>query len=498
MSDGPVEASERDRLEQLFQEGLRALDANLGSAAVDAFEAILATGFTNATLLGTYGNALRQCGRAEDAVVACRQAVGMEPQTLGWQLNLAAAELACGRWQSAVDLYEEARESWPEDADVHFNLGTAWLAGRHYERAVEALERALALNPGLAKVWENLGAARKLLGDLDGYLSAYEEAVRIAPDNAEACWNLGVALLHHGQWIRGWQHYESRMNVDGISTKDWDVPQWDGRVEPNQTVLVHAEQGFGDSFQFLRFLPFVQSRVGKLVLVPQKPLVALLSSMSLCDEVCASPGEVEAYDLHLPLLSLPRLLGQGFEEAIQVEPYLGAPEELVERWRVELSSLEGLKVGFGWKGNSSYREDYLRSMQVEDIAPLLSVAGVDFVSLQKGADHELAEVGDCSLRLLGDELDQARGAFVDTAAIVSSLDLVVTTDTALAHLAGGMGAVVWLLLPAVADWRWGPSGESSDWYPTMRIFRQSKLGCWRAPVESVCAALTELSSQRAP
>ena len=137
-------------------------------------------------------------------------------------------------------------------------------------------------------------------------------------------------------------------------------------------------------------------------------------------------------------------------------------------------------------------------MRVEDIAPLLSVPGVDFVSLQKGADHELDGLEGCSVRLLGDELDQSRGAFVDTAGIVSSLDLVITTDTALAHLAGAMGAVVWLLLPAVADWRWGRSGESSDWYPTMRIFRQSKLGCWRAPVESVCAALTELSSQRAP
>ena len=190
------------------------------------------------------------------------------------------------------------------------------------------------------------------------------------------------------------------------------------------------------------------------------------------------------------------MLGQVFEEARDCGPYLRVPDGRDQTWAKTIDELEGFKVGFGWRGNASYREDYLRSMSVESFAPILSVPGVSFLSLQKGADAELASLTSMSLTLLGDGLD-SREAFCDTAALASALDLVITTDTALAHLAGAIGAPVWLLLPAVADWRWGIEGTTTAWYDTMRIFRQSTLGDWSDVVEAVCEALSELSSQQA-
>jgi len=497
MSENASEADARERLEEMFQAGLSTLGDGLAEAAVTIFEDIINLGFSNATLLSTYGNALRQSGRFEDAVRVCREAVMLEPKFLGFRINQGAAELAAGRWDEAVGIYLEARALWPDERDVYYNLGTAWLAGRDYESALEVLEKAVEIDPHFAPTWENLGAAKKLMGDAEGYLSAQEEAVRLDPSNAETSWNLGVALLQHEQWVRGWEHYESRLQVDGIPRRILKAPSWDGRFAPGETVLVHAEQGFGDTFQFVRFLQVVRERVGQVVFLCQAPACRGLGMSGLADEVVAHENEVDSYDWLVPLLSLPRILGEQFEPSLSPDSYLVVDPDIADHWAQVCSQLEGVTVGFGWKGNSSYREDYLRSMSADEFMSLLDVPGVHFVSLQKGADEELSSARPDSLTLLGDELDCARGSFVDTAGIVSNVDLVVTTDTALAHLAGGMGADVWLILPAVADWRWGNGGHTSLWYPTMRIFRQSVLGDWAGLIAEVRSALEELSSNQA-
>ena len=496
MSEDPLGPEERERLEKQFQSGLRALEEGRAADAVEVFESIVRGGFSNATLMGTYGNALRLAERPQEAVRACLRAVEDEPEVVGWRVNLGAAELACGRWEKAVGIYQSALKIWPESADLFFNLGTALLSGDRWMDAVEAFEASLRLDSDFVKAWENLGAARKLVGDMSGYLAAYRKAAETDPDDPEASWNFGVALLHHAQWLEGWERFESRLRVENMTRREWDVPRWDGRFEPGASLLVHAEQGFGDTFQFMRFLPQIKERVREVAFVVQRPLVPLLTGLDGCDVVVGSVDEVERYDFHLPLLSTPRMLGQVFEEARDCGPYLRVAGGRDQTWAKTIDELEGFKVGFGWRGNASYREDYLRSMSVESFAPILSVPGVSFLSLQKGADAELASLTSMSLTLLGDGLD-SREAFCDTAALASALDLVITTDTALAHLAGAIGAPVWLLLPAVADWRWGIEGATTAWYDTMRIFRQSTLGDWSDVVEAVCEALSELSSQQA-
>jgi hypothetical protein len=278
---------------------------------------------------------------------------------------------------------------------------------------------------------------------------------------------------------------------DLARTPQFPTPPWDGSPLDGRTILVHAEQGLGDTMQFLRYVPLVRRRGGRVILVCQPPLMRLLSRVPGIERLVAWGEPLPEYDVQVPLMSLPGLFGTTLETVPAEVPYLDAEPALVEAWRHRLGSYAGFQVGIVWQGNPRFRFDRLRSIPLAQFAPLARVPGVHLLSLQKGPgrDQLAALPGSFPVTDLGHQLDETTGAFLDTAAVMKNLDLVITSDTVAAHLAGALGVPVWVALHDVPDWRWLLDREDSPWYPTMRLFRQTRPGQWEEVFERIAAAL---------
>ena len=294
----------------------------------------------------------------------------------------------------------------------------------------------------------------------------------------EAEWNLAIALLMAGEQKEGWTRYESRRLLENFSIRSYEQAAWNGEVLPTQTLLVHAEQGMGDCFQFLRFVFEARERVGRLVLAVHPALKGLLGRLEVADEVIGHNEVCDDADVQVPMLSLPYLLGSSESYLEQRVPYVKPCPDLVENWRGELSQYSGLRVGICWQGNPSYKDDSNRSIPLEYFSELLKRSELSVFSLQKFHGVEQLEALDngCQIVDLAARLDEEAGAFMDTAAVMLNLDLVITSDTSVAHLAGAMGIPVWVALSHVPDWRWGLEGDRCPWYPAMRVFRQPMAG----------------------
>jgi hypothetical protein len=272
------------------------------------------------------------------------------------------------------------------------------------------------------------------------------------------------------------------------------VPKWDGSPLDGRTLLIHSEQGLGDTMQFIRYVKLIEPHGGKIVVAAQPELIALLKQSGYSGLV-AQGSPLPAFDVHLPLMSLPRVFGTDLNSVPCDVPYLAADPERILSWREKLGQVPGYKVGISWQGNKKYPGDRFRSIAVEHFAPLARVPAVRLFSLQKGPGSEqLAAVADrFGVVDLGPSLDNGGGAFLDTAAVMKSLDLIVTSDSAVAHLAGALGVPVWMPLPRVCDWRWLVERSDSPWYPTMRLFRQSTLGEWGPVFATIGAELARLA-----
>jgi hypothetical protein len=305
-------------------------------------------------------------------------------------------------------------------------------------------------------------------------------ALRLDPQSASTHWNRALALLQGGDYARGWPEYEWRWRRPGARPRlSTDRPAWDGRPLEGRTILLWCEQGLGDAIQFARYAPRVQRQGGRVLLQCPGILRALFRTLPGVEAVLAEGEALPAFDVHAPLLSLPALLGTTLATVPAEVPYLSADPALVGAWRKKLAAVPGLRVGVAWQGNPHHKWDRHRSVHLAAFAPLARVGGVRLVSLQKGpgAEQLAALRGRLPVVDFGDDLG-ASGPYPDTAALMRGLDLVVTVDTATAHLAGALGVPVWVPLSTIVDWRWLLGREDSPWYPTMRLFRQAQLGDW--------------------
>jgi len=355
------------------------------------------------------------------------------------------------------------------------------------------------LNPGYVEAHNNLGAACKDLGRVDEAIACYRRALELKPAYVEAHWNLAFALLLAGDWQHGWPEYEWRWQRKEWSPRRFPQPMWDGASLAGKTILLHAEQGLGDTIQFIRYASIVK-RHGAAVLVEcPKPLLGVLEGCPGVDQWIAQRDGLPAFDVHAPLLSLPGILKTTVENIPAEIPYLFARPALIDRWRQALIDLDGFKIGIAWQGNPKYGDDRVRSIPLRCFAPLAQIPGVRLVSLQKGAGSEqLAEARDLfPVADFGDQLDQS-GPFLDTAALMKNLDLVIAADTAAAHLAGALGVPVWLALPFMPEWRWLLDRSDTPWYPSMRLFRQKERGNWGGVFDEIHNALRERLSSREP
>jgi len=481
-------AVDPDDPDLLHESGLAQRAAGRPAAAVAAFRLALDRGPSDRPLtLTCLGNVLKALGRWEEAVAAHCEALSLRPSDATVWANLGATKSACGDAAAAVECHEQAVALRPDVADLHCNLGNALLATDRADAAVASYRVALSLAPGHRRARIHLGVALREAGDIEGAIATLREAVRRAPEDADAHWNLALALLAAGRFKEGWAEYEWRARLPGFAMKHPPGPCWDGSPLDGRTILLHAEQGLGDTIQFLRYLPFVCAAGGTVLLCCQAPLRPLLEQMPGVGALLRPDQPTPAYDVHAPLASLPHLLGGELPAPVS---YLRAEAGRVQRWRQRLDALPGMRVGVAWQGNPRYRADRRRSIPLAAFLPLMRRPGITLVSLQKGVGTE--QLGglpdDAGIVDFGEELDRD-GAFLDTAALIGGLDLVISSDTAVPHLAGALGAPVWLALGDAPDWRWSRSGETTPWYPTMRLHRRRRDEDWPALFERIAGML---------
>jgi hypothetical protein len=347
----------------------------------------------------------------------------------------------------------------------------------------------------------NYGIIYKRLGKLDEAALAYERALVLKPDYPAAHLGLATLKLLRGDFENGWSEFEWRWKVGQIAPRRYSQPIWDGAPLPaGTTIFLHCEQAYGDAIQFVRYAPLVKSKnPSATVIVECEPLLKpLFSSLRGIDRLVSRDEELPAFDVYASQQSLPRILGTRLDAIPQSGPYLFADESLVEQWRETLSTIRGFRVGINWHGRDKHAGAQQRDLPLAELAKLSGIPGVKLVSLQKGAgQRELAVYGDrYPIVYLGEQVDTVSGAFRDTAAIMKNLDLVITSDTSTAHLAGALGIPVWVGLTFIPDWRWLLDRTDSPWYPTMRLFRQAAVGDWDSVFRQIAAALADLAGSR--
>jgi Flp pilus assembly protein TadD len=435
--------------------------------------------------LSNLGAALTDLDQPDEAVTCLRQAMYLDPTFLQALYNLGRALLIQDRPDEAEAPLREALRLQPNYVRAHADLGIVLMRLGRHDDAVDHLRRALALQPDDARASNSLGVALKEQGKLAEATAQLQEALRLEPDYAEAHKNLALVWLQHGDYERGWPEYEWRWRCKEFVPPNYPQPRWDGSALQGRTVLLHTEQGLGDTIQFIRYAPLVQRRGGRVMVAAQPALVSLLSRCAGVDQVTARDEALPSFDVYVPLLSLPALFSTTLNTVPAEVPYLAADKGRVAHWRRELAALSGLKVGIAWQGSRGYRGDRERSTRLASFEPLARLPGVKLVSLQKGAGSEQLAAAPFPVTDVGERLDD----FADTAAAVQALDLVITVDTAVAHLAGALGVPVWVVLPLAPDWRWLLGCEDSRWYPTMRLFRQTEWGRWEPVFARVAEAL---------
>jgi tetratricopeptide (TPR) repeat protein len=435
------------------------------------------------------GNVLKEQGESDEALGCYREAIRLRPDLAAAHNNLGVLLADRGQLDEAAPRYREAIRLRPDYADAWYNLGNALRQQGQLHEALSCYDRFLQLCPGSADAHNNRGNVLLRLGHLDAVMGCYEQALRLQPDLPEAHQNRALFWLLHGDFERGWPEYEWRPG--GLRRGPWPFaqPWWDGGALGGRTILLHAEQGLGDTLQFVRYAPLVRQRGGTVLLLCQKALRRLLEGAPGVDGLFTPDQPLPAFDVHAPLLSLPRLLGTTATTISAEVPYLRADTELARRWQAELAPLTGCRVGIVWQGSLTHKGDRLRSVPLACFEPLARVPGARLVSLQKGPGSEQAAQAGFDILDMSARLDEESGPFMDTAAVLANLDVLVTIDTAVAHLAGALGVPTWLALSLAPDWRWLLGREDSPWYPTMCLFRQARFGDWDDVFRRLAAAL---------
>lgn len=441
------------------------------------------------------GNALAGLGNVVDAVDAYMSALDLNPSHAGALFNLGNAYADQGEYQAAIAPYERAIAVDGGDADKHFNLAIALLRLDRFETAVGAFETALELRPEHVDALCNIAGALQSLGRTGEAIERLRRAIAYQPDSPDLHWNLALASLQHGDYEAGWREYEWRWRTPTFIAyrRDFEAPEWDGEDLDGRTLLIHAEQGFGDGIQFCRLASQAARAGGRVVLECRPQLTRLLGSLDGVAERFDLGQPLPDFDVQIPLLSLPRVLGLTLQTVPAEVPYLSAPDGVAVDSRI--AEAAGLKVGLAWAGSPTRVDNSKRSCDLARFADLLGVPGVNFFSLQVGdARGQLATVS-AAAKLI--DLGQDFTDFADTAAAIQTLDLVISVDTSVLHLAGALGKPAWGVLSKPSGFLWMNDREDSPWYPTIRLFRQLESGDWPSVFAKLRAGLVNLAAEKA-
>jgi protein O-GlcNAc transferase len=489
------QAGEFDRAEQVYKDVLQAspqqpdawnLLAGIAqhrgqhALAVEYLQKAIEFRPAQTSFLGNLGTAYASLGQLEAAAASYRRALEIEPRDAGLLYGLGQVLARQEKSAEAVEVFRQAIAARPEFAAAHNHLGITLRSLGEIAQAVESFRRFTQLEPQSAAAFINLGNALRDQGQLDTAIAAYDQALRLASDHPRAHLNRALALLLKGDYAEGWDEYEWRWQVPGIARRPSPPPEWDGSNPAGRTLLLYAEQGLGDTLHFVRYAALVQRLGAKVVVECPPPLARLLASCPGIDVIVPRGQALPPCDAQVALLSLPRILGTTLDNVPQEVPYLFADPKLLKSWRQELDRLAAgkLKIGINWQG-SAHGDPFWR-LPLDRFAALARMEGVQLFSLHKGpASEQLAGLpANAPIIDLGSRLDETAGPFMDTAAVMSQLDLMITADTSTGHLAGALGVPTWICLCATPEFRWLLNRGDSPWYPTVKLLRQSQLGDW--------------------
>jgi Tfp pilus assembly protein PilF len=449
---------------------------------------------TEAAFYTSLGNVFQAQRKPDEAIACFRQSLALQPEHAETYNNLGMALYEQGQLGEAAVAFRSALQRKPTLAQAHNNLGNALQGQRKHSAAVDCYRRALELNPADAPAHSNLANALRQLGRFDEALTNYARALELRPDYATAHCGRAMLRLLVGDFETGWSEYEWRWKTRQAHEREFSKPRWEGLPLGNATILVHDEQGFGDTFQFVRFASLVKNLnpSATVIVECQQSLLKVLASCPGVDRIIPRGDDLPPFDYQVPLLSLPAIFRTTPRTIPATVPYLSPDPALVALWRERLRPLNGFRVGINWHGRPGTLDFSRRNLPLEEFSAVGAIPGVDLVSLQIGEGREqlpAAIHNGLPIVDLGDDFDADRGPFMDTVAVMMNLDLVITSDTSIPHLAGALGVPVWLALPTIPDWRWLLGRDDSPWYPTMRIFRQTVAGDWSEVLAQMVAEL---------
>jgi len=554
----PQKSGKLEKIQVLWPLAMREFNAGRMAEVERCCLQILALDVHHADTLYLLGMACFKTERLEVAERMIRRAIAVNQQQPFYHSNLGNVLRAQNKLDDAVSCIERALQIKPDFAEACYNLGNILLTQKKLDEAVAMYQRALAIQPNYADALCNLGTVHRQRGNLDEAVSCFEQALIVAPESADLCCNLGDALhgqgkvdeaigwykrtmtlnpKHHkasnclcnayfdkgelaesvawceraltfkpdlgdalmnqcllqllqGDYANGWRNYEVRWKV--YTPRLFNEPLWLGAPLKGATIVLYAEQGLGDAIQFMRYAPLVQAAGGRVILDIPGNLRRLAAQLPGLSALVTTGEPLPRFDCRAPLMSLPLACGTTLENIPANVPYLAAPQDALQKASSLPWPAKGLRVGVAWTGNPSHPKNRARSVPLELLETLFDLEGIHFYSLQIGA--AAAELAARKTRVT--DLAPVTGDMADTAAQMAQMDLIISIDTSMAHLAGALARPVWILLPSVPDWRWLLDREDCPWYPTARLFRQPKQGDWPAVIEKVRAELVKLAAQK--
>lgn len=441
------------------------------------------------TLVGLANVLQRDKARRPEAEMMLKQGLEKEPENLAIWAQLGAI------YGNDQNRHAEAEEAFlkiyrlnPESPSALHNLGLLYRHRGRLDEAEDFLRRAVKRMPNDTGLAFSLAQCLLSKEDLEGALEWFQRAAELDPTNNTAHVHVAFTLFHMGRTKEAWAQYEKRLDLKELKDVKYDRPRWTGNRLNGETVLLMREQGVGDNLQFIRYVPIMAARGARVIVLAQTVLERLFKSVEGATAVMTAIPAPKHFHRYIPLMSLPHLFGTGDDDIPADIPYLEAPEDVRQRWAERLGAYPGPRVGLVWRGNPKHANDHFRSSSLEEMSQLLQVPGVTFFSLHKERPEHERELPE-GLIDIGSEFED----FADTAGAIDSLDAVVTVDTSVCHLAGAIGATCWTMLPRSPDFRWGLTGETTPWYPTMKLYRQEVLGDWTPVYDRIAADLRQLA-----
>lgn len=426
-------------------------------------------------------------GNVAESLANYERALRLDPDHVEALNNLAVALQSLGMVDAAAACLRIALQNKPDHAEAHSNLGNALKDQGNLEGAISCYRRAIAINPSFFDAHNNLGNGLRAQGRVAESVSCYEQALRLKPGNPQIHLSRAMSWLQMGDFERGWAEYEWRLKCKEYAIPAFAQPLWDGAPLEGRTILLYADHGLGDALQFIRYAPLVQERGGRVIAACQKKIAGLLASCPGVEQVVVEGSPLPEFALYVPLMSLPMIFGTTLSSVPARVPYLRADADKISRWSAEVGSFGEFKIGVAWQGNPQYRRDRERSFRLAQLEAVARAPGVQLVSLQ--GIYGLEQLSEVESRFAVNRLGERLSDFMEIAAAMQSLDLVIAPDTALAHLAGALGVPVWVALSFAPDWRWLEERSDSPWYPSMRLFRQKRWGDWDEVFDKMAAEL---------